>query len=166
VAKYFNGTLSIHSGSGKQPEVLEQIARATNGRWNYKISGELQLQLFDVLYQQGPESPWRKLYDRMVARCEEFAARGCFGDESALAVKYREMGKGSYLGDALSGRTDGNLFLVFWLGNVNGSRDIHAPDGDTRFFKEKLDEMPPNLLGEVRRRNAEYVVWLAENLRG
>jgi hypothetical protein len=166
VAKYFNGTLSIHSGSGKQPEVLEQIARATNGRWNYKISGELQLQLFDVLYQQGPESPWRKLYDRMVARCEEFAARGCFGDESALAVKYREMGKGSYLGDALRGRTDGNLFLVFWLGNVNGSRDIHAPDGDTRFFKEKLDEMPPNLVGEVRRRNAEYVVWLAENLRG
>src|SRR6185436_7374996 len=51
VALYFNATLSIHSGSGKQAEVLEQIARATSGRWNYKISGDLQLQLFDVLYE-------------------------------------------------------------------------------------------------------------------
>src|SRR5262249_53661669 len=68
VARYFNGTLSIHSGSGKQAEVLQQIARATNGRWNYKISGELQLQLLDVLYEQPNTSPWRKLYERMADR--------------------------------------------------------------------------------------------------
>jgi hypothetical protein len=166
VARYFNGTLSIHSGSGKQAEVLEQIGRATAGRWNYKISGELQLQLFDVLYEQPAESPWRRLYERMVDRCHEFASRGAFGEESELAKKYLDLGKGSYLGDASRGRVDGNLFLVFWVGNVNGSRDVNAPDGDQRFFKEKLDELPADLLAEVRRRNAEYIVWLAEQLRG
>ncbi len=166
VARHFNGTLSIHSGSGKQPAVLEEIGRATGGRVNYKISGELQLQLFDVLYEQPPSSPWRQLYERMAQRCEAFAAAGAFGDESELAAKYREMGKGSYLGDASRGRVDGNLFLVFWVGNMAGSRDIQAPDGDTRFFKEKLDELPADLLKEVRRRNTEYIVWLARHLRG
>lgn len=162
VARFFNGTLSIHSGSGKQAEVLQQIAKATGGRWNYKISGELQLQLFDVLYEQPADSKWRQLYDRMVARCNAFAARGAFGEESALATEY----PGSYLGNALAGRTDGNLFLVFWLGNVNGTRDVDSPDGDTRFFKEKLDELPDDLLAEVRRRNEEYIVWLATEMRG
>jgi hypothetical protein len=47
-----------------------------------------------------------------------------------------------------------------------GSRDLHGPDGDNRFFKEKLDELPPDLVEEVRRRNTEYIVWLARNLRG
>lgn len=166
VARYFNATLSIHSGSGKQAEVLEQIGRATAGRWNYKISGELQLQLFDVLHEQPAESVWRQLYERMVDRCHEFASRGAFGEESELAKKYLDLGKGSYLGDASRGRVDGNLFLVFWVGNVNGSRDVKSPDGDQRFFKDKLDELPPDLLAEVRRRNAEYIVWLAEQLRG
>lgn len=166
VARYFNATLSIHSGSGKQAAVLEEIGKATGGRVNYKISGELQLQLFDVLYEQPESSPWRQLYERLVARCEEFAARGAFGEESALATKYRELGKGSYLGDATRGRVDGNLFLVFWAGNIVGSRDIHSPDGDTRFFKEKLDELPADLLREVQRRNTEYIVWLADHLRG
>ncbi len=166
VARFFNGTLSIHSGSGKQAEVLEQIGRATAGRWNYKISGELQLQLFDVLYELPSQSPWKALYERMVARCEEFAANNAFGEESELAAHYRALGKGSYLGDASKGRTDGNLFLVFWLGNVNGTRDTAAPDGDKRFFKEKLDELPGDLLAEVRKRNAAYIVWLAEQLRG
>lgn len=166
VARHFNATLSIHSGSGKQPAVLEEIGRATSGRVNYKISGELQLQLFDVLYEQPLSSPWRQLYERMAARCEAFAAARAFGEESELAVRYRETGKGSYLGDASRGRVDGNLFLVFWVGNIVGSRDIHAPDGDTRFFKEKLDELPADLLKEVRRRNTEYIVWLARHLRG
>ncbi|MBI3683951.1 MAG: hypothetical protein HY235_26555 [Acidobacteria bacterium] len=165
VARYFNGTLSIHSGSGKQAEVLEQIGRATGGRWNYKISGELQLQLFDVLCEQPPSSPWRQLYDRMVARCEEFASRGAFGEESELAARYRQMGRGSYLGDSSRGRVDGNLFLVFWLGNVIGSRDRHAPEGDWRFFKDKLDELPEDLAAEVQRRNTKYILWLAEQLR-
>jgi hypothetical protein len=98
----------------------------------------------------------------MVARCNEFAARNAFGEESALAKDYQE----HYLGDATRGRVNGNLFLVFWLGNVVGSRDTGAPDGDRRFFKEKLDEIPANLLDEVRRRNTEYVMWLARNLRG
>lgn len=166
VARYFNGTLSIHSGSGKQAEVLAQIARATSGRWNYKISGELQLQLFDVLSELPEDSPWRKLYERMVARCHEFAARHAFGEESELAQTYLAMGRGSYLGDASRGRVDGNLFLVFWLGNVNGSRDVASPDGDTRFFKEKLDELPAEVLNEVRSRNTNYIVWLADELRG
>jgi hypothetical protein len=161
VARHFDGTLSIHSGSGKQPAVLHHIGRSTNGRWNYKISGELQLQLFDVLHEQPASSPWRQLYERMVARCNEFAAGGAFGDESRLATHY----KGSYLGDAHGGRTDGNLFLVFWLGNMVGTRDTGTPDGDHRFFKEKLDELPLDLVSEVRRRNTRYIVWLAENLR-
>jgi len=166
VARYFNATLSIHSGSGKQAAVLEEIGKATGGRVNYKISGELQLQLFDVLYEQPESSPWRQLYERLVARCEEFAARGAFGEESALAAKYRALGKGSYLGDPARGRVDGNLFLVFWAGNLVGSRDVHSPDGDTRFFKDKLDELPAELLREVQRRNTEYIVWLADHLRG
>ena len=60
---------------------------------------------------------------------------------------------------------DGNLFLVFWLGNIVGSRDVKSPDGDRRFFKEKLDELPPDLVAEVQRRNTRYIVWLAERLR-
>jgi hypothetical protein len=164
VARHFDGTLSIHSGSGKQAEVLESIGRSTAGRVNYKISGELQLQLFDVLREQPASSPWRALYERMADRCDEFAAQGAFGAESELAAKYREMGRGSYLGEALRGRVDGNLFLVFWVGNMVGSRDVKSPDGDRRFFKEKLDELLPELVEEVRKRNTRYIVWLAEHL--
>ncbi len=165
VARYFDATLSIHSGSGKQPEVLRRIGKASAGRVNYKISGELQLQLFDVLYEQPAGSPWRQLYDRMVKRANGFAAAGAFGAESELAAEYVKMGRGSYLGDTTRGRVDGNLFLVFWLGNVVGSRDVDSPDGDRRFFKEKLDELPEDLLQEVRRRNSRYVIWLAEHLQ-
>jgi len=166
VARHFNTTLSVHSGSGKQAEVLELLGEATAGRVNYKISGELQLQLFDVLAEQPAGSYWRALYERMAGRCNAFAAAGVFGEESALAQKYLDMGRGLYLGDSARGRVDGNLFLVFWLGNLNGSRDVASPDGDRRFFKEKLDELPRELLDEVRRRNTRYVMWLAEHLRG
>jgi hypothetical protein len=166
IARHFNGTLSIHSGSGKQAEVLRRIGQATNGRWNYKISGELQLQLFDVLREQPEESPWRQLYERLAARCNDFAARGAFGDESTLAQEYLDRGLGSYLGDAQRGRVDGNLFLVFWAGNMVGSRDVAAPDGDTRFFGDKLKELPAEIVDETRRRNSDYIVWLAEQLRG
>jgi hypothetical protein len=165
VARFFNGTLSIHSGSGKQAEVLEEIGRATAGRVNYKIAGELQLQLFDVLREQAPGTYWRDLYERMVARTNRFAAAGAFGAESELAARYLEMGKASSLGDASRGRVDGNLFLVFWVGNLVGTRDLDSPDGDRRFFKEKLDELPTVLLAETRRRNTEYIVWLARCLR-
>ena len=106
---YFDGTLSIHSGSGKQPEVLRSIGSATDGRLNYKISGELQLQLFDVLFESPERSAERALYDRMVAACERFAAQGAFGEESALAAQYRASGHGAYLGNASAGRVDGNL---------------------------------------------------------
>jgi len=164
VARHFDGTLSIHSGSGKQAEVLESIGRSTAGRVNYKISGELQLQLFDVLSEQAEGSPWKALYERMAERCDDFAARGAFGAESELAAQYRAMGRGSYLGNADRGRVDGNLFLVFWVGNMVGSRDVRAPDGDNRFFKEKLDELPADLVAEVQRRNTQYIVWLAERL--
>jgi hypothetical protein len=102
----------------------------------------------------------------MVNRARQFAVRGAFGAESELASQYVSMGREFYLGDAAHGRVDGNLFQVFWLGNVVGSRDIQAPDGDQRFFKEKLDELPENLLADVRRRNSRYIVWLAEHLRG
>lgn len=158
IAALFDGTLSIHSGSGKQPEVLAAIGEATGGRLNYKISGELQLQLFDVLSEQPAGSEWRALYDRMVEACEAFAATGAFGEESAMATGQRAA-RGAYLGDATGGRTDGNLFLVFWLGNLVGSRDR-----DGVFFKTKLDQLPANLLTEVRRRNAAYVRWLASHL--
>jgi hypothetical protein len=160
VARFFDGTLSIHSGSGKQAEVLQSIGAATRGRLNYKISGELQLQLFDVLSEQPAGSPDRTLFDRMVEACERFAAAGAFGEESALAAEYRAAGRGSYLGNAERGRVDGNLFLVFWLGNMVGSRDS---DG-VRFFKDALDHLPRAVVQEAQRRNTRYVEWLAENL--
>lgn len=164
VANSFDGTLSIHSGSGKQAEVLQEIGHATGGRLNYKISGELQLQLLDVLFEQPPDSPWRQLYNRMAARAYDFAARHAFGEESELAQHYRDLGKGFYLGDASRGRVDGNLFLVFWIGNLAGTRDINDPAADTRFFTEKFLDLPAPLLEEVRRRNAAYIEWLAANL--
>jgi hypothetical protein len=159
VASYFDGTLSIHSGSGKQPEVLRSIGSATDGRLNYKISGELQLQLFDVLSECPERSDERALYDRMVAACERFAGQGAFGEESALAAQYRASGHGSYLGKASAGRVDGNLFLVFWLGNMVGCKDE-----DGRFFKDHLDELPRAVIVETQRRNKEYVKWLASHL--
>jgi hypothetical protein len=158
VARLYNGTLSIHSGSGKQAEVLSSIGRATHGRLNYKISGELQLQLFDVLSEQPTGSPERGLFDRMVAACERFAGVGAFGEESELAGTYRAS-HGSYLGDASHGRVDGNLFLVFWLGNLVGCRDE-----DGRFFKAALDQLPAAVVEETQRRNAKYVKWLATHL--
>jgi tagaturonate epimerase-like protein len=160
VARFFDGTLSIHSGSGKQAEVLQSIGAATRGRLNYKISGELQLQLFDVLSEQPDGSPERELFDRMVDACEQFAAAGAFGEESALAAEYRAAGRGSYLGNAERGRVDGNLFLVFWLGNMVGSRDAHSG----HFFKNALDHLPNGIVQEVQQRNTRYVKWLAENL--
>jgi hypothetical protein len=159
VARYFDGTLSIHSGSGKQPEVLRSIGSATRSRLNYKISGELQLQLFDVLYESREGSQERALYGRMVAACERFAAQGAFGEESALAAQYRASSHGSYLGNAAAGRVDGNLFLVFWLGNMVGCKDE-----DGRFFKDHLDELPRAVIDETRSRNKEYVKWLAGHL--
>jgi len=165
VARYFDGTLSIHSGSGKQAEVLEAIGKATGGRVNYKISGELQLQLLDVLSEQPAGSYWRSVFERMVHRARKFAAAGAFGAESELAQLYVKKGLEFYLGDSARGRVDGNLFQVFWLGNMVGSRDVDAPDSDKRFFKEKLDELPEDLLAEVRRRNARYIVWLADHLQ-
>ncbi len=159
VASYFDGTLSIHSGSGKQPEVLRSIGSATDGRLNYKISGELQLQLFDVLSESREGSPERALYDRMVAACERFAAQGAFGEESVLASQYRASGHGSYLGNATAGRVDGNLFLVFWLGNMVGCKDE-----DGSFFKDHLDALPLAVVAETQRRNKDYVKWLATHL--
>ena len=160
VARFFDGTLSIHSGSGKQPEVLQSIGAATGGRLNYKISGELQLQLFDVLSEQPAGSSERTMFERMVRECERFAESGAFGSESALAAEYRAS-HGPYLGNAHGGRVDGNLFLVFWLGNMVGSRDENG-----RFFKEELDTLPPAIVAETQRRNAEYVKWLASHLFG
>jgi len=161
VARHFDGTLSIHSGSGKQASVLQMIGQSTAGRVNYKISGELQLELLDVLAEQPPGSPWRGLYERMVDRCVQFAQAGAFGEESELAAVYRDRGLAYYLGDYNKGRVEGNLFLVFWLGNLVGTRDQ-----DGRFFKEKLDELPPELVEEVRRRNTGYIVWLAGEVLG
>jgi len=158
VARFFDGTLSIHSGSGKQPTVLHNIGKATGGRLNYKISGELQLQLLDVLSEQPAGSSERRLFEEMVAACEAFARQRAFGEESELAERYHAS-HGPYLGDAARGRVNGNLFLVFWLGNMVGSRN---PQG--QFFKDSLDSLPAGIVAETRRRNAAYVRWLADNL--
>jgi hypothetical protein len=56
---------------------------------------------------------------------------------------------------------DGNLFLVFWLGNMVGCKDE-----DGRFFKQGLDELPHPVIEETRRRNKDYVKWLASHLFG
>jgi len=47
-----------------------------------------------------------------------------------------------------------------------GSRDIESPDGDTRFFADKLKELPADVIAETQRRNSDYIVWLATQLRG
>ena len=158
VARMFDGTLSIHSGSGKQAEVLRSIGESTGGRVNYKISGELPVQLFDVLSECPAGSAERRLFERMVAACEQFAAQNAFGEESELAAKYHAS-PGAYLGDSKRGRVDGNLFLVFWLGNIVGSKDA-----DGRFFKDALNQLPRAVVEETQRRNSEYVKWLASNL--
>ena len=165
VARHFNGTLQhpLRQWQAGTRAVDDRTRHAR--RVNYKISGELQLQLFDVLSQQPAGSPWRSLFERMVDRCCEFAARNAFGAESALAARYQQRGLGYYLGDAAQGRVDGNLFLVFWIGNLVGTRDSQSPDGDHRFFKEKIDELPGELLKEVRRRNSDYIVWVAGHLK-
>ena len=120
------------------------------------------MQLFDVLSEEPEGSPWRQLYDRVCDRTNEFAAKGAFGAESELAAQYQD----KYLGDAERGRVDGNLFLVFWLGNVVGSRDVHFSRRRPPVLQGKLDDLPPKLMAEVRRRNAKYIVWLADHLRG
>ena len=97
----------------------------------------------------------------LVIACEGFAAKGAFGEESELAAKYRASGHGSYLGNASKGRVDGNLFLVFWLGNMVGCKDT-----DGVFFKDKLDQLPVAIHEESRRRNVAYIKWLAANLIG
>ena len=51
--------------------------------------------------------------------------------------------------------------MVFWIGNLVGSRDT-----DGCFFKEKLDHLPAAVVDEVRRRNSDYIVWLANQLLG
>ena len=102
----------------------------------------------------------------MVDRCFQFAEAGAFGEESQLARVYRDRGLSYYLGDYRKGRVDGNLFLVFWLGNMMGTRDAGDPSGDRRFFKEKLDQLPARLVEETQRRNRDYIVWLAGQLRG
>jgi hypothetical protein len=162
VARYFHATLSIDSGIGHTESQLGTIARATMGRVNYKVSAELQLELFDVLAEQPEGSYWHALYRRMAARANEFAALGAFGAAGCEASRYRDV----RLGDPANGRTDGNLFLVRCIGNVAGSRDVHDPAGDHRFFQEKLDELPADLAAEVRRRNTGYITRVAEHLVG
>jgi hypothetical protein len=139
VARHFQAILSIHAGGGQSAAVLETLGKSTVGKLNFTVSGELQLQLFDVLAAQPAGSPERALFDRMVARAEWFAARGAFGDSGAL-------------------------FLRSWLGYVVGSRDVDSPDGDRSFFQEKLDHLPAAVRKEVQARNARYIDSLAENL--
>jgi len=91
-----------------------------------------------------------------------FAAAGAFGAESELAAPIH----GQISGQRRS-RTRGRQPVPGVLAWQRGwQRDVNSPDGDRRFFKEKLDELPPDMLAEVRRRNGKYIVWLAEHLRG
>ena len=51
------------------------------------------------------------------------------------------------------------------LGRMRSAQSKEILDQRTE-FKEKLDEVPEDLLKEVRRRNSNYIVWLTEHLRG
>ncbi|HLJ18119.1 MAG TPA: hypothetical protein VKV15_26735 [Bryobacteraceae bacterium] len=146
-ARRFGATLSVRSGLHVTEDVLSQIGKATGGRVHYNISGELQLQIFDVLAEQPPGSEWRALFDRMQEQT---------GDRSDSRS----------LGDPYAGRADGNPILASRLGEVVEERDHNAPDGDERTFMEKLGDLPPKLISDVRQRNTRYILWLAENLRG
>jgi hypothetical protein len=160
VARHFQATLAVREGFPRQAALLEAIGAAAAGRLQFQISGELQLQLFDVLREQPPASPFRKLFERMCARAFEFADRGAFGalEEAARIDRRLE------LGDPARGREGANPFLLSRLGYLVGSRDVQSPGGDRRFFQEKLDELPGELAGEARRRNQQYIEWLAGNL--
>jgi hypothetical protein len=116
VARRFDGTLSIHPAAASRPKCWNPSAGRRRVRELQNL-GRTALQLFDVLSEQPEGSAWRALYERMVERCNEFAAHG-LSALSELAETHRAMGRGSYLGDAARGRVDGNLFLVFWLGNL------------------------------------------------
>lgn len=164
VARPFGAMLAIHSGSCKQAAVLDEIGHAAMGELSFRASAEFQLQLLEVLSEKPPASAPRQLYNRMAARAYEFARQGLFGEERDIARKFMDLGRGFYLGDRTKCRADGNVFLVHCLGALSGTRDINCPNADTRFFAEKLRELPEEILAEARARHAAYVGWLARHL--
>jgi hypothetical protein len=83
-----------------------------------------------------------------------------------LGAAARAAALGVSIGCAEDGRSQGDPLLVRWLGRIAGSRDTGAPDGDRRFFREKLKELPSTLAAEARARNTHYLSRLAERLVG
>ncbi len=164
VARHFGALLAIHSGSCKQAAVLDEIGHAAMGHLSFLASAEFQLQLLEVLSEKPQASTERQLYNRMAARAYEFARQGLFGEEFDVARKFMDLGRGFYLGDRTKCRTDGNVFLVRCLGALSGTRDINCPNADTRFFAEKLRELPEATLAEARARHEAFVGWLARHL--
>jgi hypothetical protein len=164
VARHAGALLAIHSGSCKQAAVLDEIGHAAMGHLSFLASAEFQLQLLEVLSEKPQASPERQLYNRMAARAYEFARLGLFGEEFDVARKFMDLGRGFYLGDRTKCRTDGNVFLVRCLGALSGTRDINCPNADTRFFAEKLRELPEGILAEARARHEAFVGWLARHL--
>ena len=68
--------------------------------------------------------------------------------------------------DLLEGIFNNEIKYSDWVTASVPVSFLDSPDGDRRFFKEKLDGLPADLLAETRRRNTEYIVWLARCLRG
>ena len=134
VARLFDGTLSIHSGSGKQPEVLRK--HRPRHAWTFELQNfrRASITAFRCAFRAA-----RRV--RRNANCSTgwSPPASVLPPRALSAKKARSPGQyrashGSYLGDASRGRVDGNLFLVFWLGNMVGCRDH-----DGRFFKASLD---------------------------
>ena len=147
VARLFNVTLSFDHGCGKQEALLEEIGRATFGRFTYRLSAELELQLFDVLSELPPQTEWHELYRRMAERALRMAGA-------------EKPGEGHFLGDPEDCRSGANPVLLTWIGRAAG-----APDHDGVLFREKLEHLPADLVAEAQRRNTKYVSWVASHLR-
>jgi hypothetical protein len=138
IARHYNATLSFPSGLSHRPDLLQQIGRATGGRFNLMLSEDLEWPLFDVLAGQPSTSPYRQLFDRLVAR------QSAPLPESAPSS---------------------NPMFAASLSREVGNLDIHSPDRDTRTFREKFEELPDELAREVSRRITQHLIWVAENLR-
>ena len=125
VARHFDGTLSIHSGSGKQAEVLESDRQGRRRAASItKSPASCSCSCSMCCAEQPAGSPGGRCTSAWWTAPTSSPRTGAFGAESELAATVSRDGPRHLSGRRRAGRVDGNLFLVFWLGNVVGSRDI------------------------------------------